>query len=189
MWSMVEVNIGILCASMPTLRPLFSAAQRSRTRAVHGFSLHSKGKGTPGAATGATMTSGTIAVGIGTTIRGSWKPPPVGIRPTTTIRGSWKPPVPPKSPSYAGSNFGSSSSPTYLPTSNGSSPVYNKKLSTVFDGDTAPLFSNGKSGRYSSRAFETDLERNISNGAQPKRLALLRRDENGIFRPEAVYQQ
>lgn len=31
-WSMVEVNVGILCASLPTLRPLFSQAQRDRTR-------------------------------------------------------------------------------------------------------------------------------------------------------------
>lgn len=31
-WSMVEVNIGILCASIPTLKPLFSKAQRRRTR-------------------------------------------------------------------------------------------------------------------------------------------------------------
>jgi hypothetical protein len=31
-WSMVEVNIGILCASIPTLKPLVSKAQRHRTR-------------------------------------------------------------------------------------------------------------------------------------------------------------
>lgn len=30
-WSMVEVSVAILCASLPTLRPLFSKAQRSRT--------------------------------------------------------------------------------------------------------------------------------------------------------------
>ena len=30
-WSMVEVNIGILCASIPTLKPLVSKAQRHRT--------------------------------------------------------------------------------------------------------------------------------------------------------------
>jgi hypothetical protein len=173
-WSMVEVHVGILCASAPTLRPLFSAAQRSRTRAVNGFSLPTKDKGVAGGATGATMTSGTIAVGIG-----------------TTIRGSWKPPVPPKSPSYAGSSFGSNPSPTYFPTSNGSSPIYNKRLSPVVDSDIAPLFSNGNGNtrRYSKRTFETDLERSVSNGNHPRRLALLRRDENGIFRPEAVYQQ
>ncbi|KAF2683883.1 hypothetical protein K458DRAFT_389804 [Lentithecium fluviatile CBS 122367] len=31
-WSVIEVNVGILCASLPTLRPLFSQAQRNRTR-------------------------------------------------------------------------------------------------------------------------------------------------------------
>ncbi|KAH7389960.1 hypothetical protein BKA66DRAFT_510953 [Pyrenochaeta sp. MPI-SDFR-AT-0127] len=31
-WSMVEVNIGILCASIPTLKPLVSKAQRYRTK-------------------------------------------------------------------------------------------------------------------------------------------------------------
>jgi hypothetical protein len=31
-WSIIEVNVGILCASLPTLRPLFSRAQRIRTR-------------------------------------------------------------------------------------------------------------------------------------------------------------
>lgn len=35
-WSVIEVNVGILCASLPTLRPLFSQAQRDRTReALH----------------------------------------------------------------------------------------------------------------------------------------------------------
>jgi hypothetical protein len=31
-WSMVEVNVGILCASIPTLKPLISRAQRHRTK-------------------------------------------------------------------------------------------------------------------------------------------------------------
>jgi len=31
-WSVVELNVGIICASVPTLRPLFSRTQRSRTR-------------------------------------------------------------------------------------------------------------------------------------------------------------
>jgi hypothetical protein len=33
-WSMVEVNIGILCASIPTLKPLVSRAQRHRAKHV-----------------------------------------------------------------------------------------------------------------------------------------------------------
>jgi hypothetical protein len=31
-WSMVEANVGILCACIPTLRPLVSRAQRMRTK-------------------------------------------------------------------------------------------------------------------------------------------------------------
>lgn len=31
-WSVIEVNVGIVCASLPTLRPLFSKAQRQRTK-------------------------------------------------------------------------------------------------------------------------------------------------------------
>ncbi|PVI01190.1 hypothetical protein DM02DRAFT_494548, partial [Periconia macrospinosa] len=31
-WSIIEVNVGMVCASLPTLRPLFSKAQRQRTR-------------------------------------------------------------------------------------------------------------------------------------------------------------
>ncbi|KAF1980343.1 hypothetical protein BU23DRAFT_522391 [Bimuria novae-zelandiae CBS 107.79] len=31
-WSMTEVNVGIICASIPTLRPLLSRAQRTRTK-------------------------------------------------------------------------------------------------------------------------------------------------------------
>ncbi|RMZ68537.1 integral membrane [Pyrenophora seminiperda CCB06] len=31
-WSMVEINVGILCASIPTLKPLVSKAQRNRTQ-------------------------------------------------------------------------------------------------------------------------------------------------------------
>lgn len=69
------------------------------------------------------MTSGSIAIGLG-----------------PTIRGSFAPPVPPKSP------------------------------------------LNGIQGIQES--FEADLERS----RYPKKLALLRRDENGIFRPEAVYR-
>ncbi|CAI6336646.1 unnamed protein product [Periconia digitata] len=31
-WSVIEVNVGLVCACMPTLRPLFSKAQRDRTK-------------------------------------------------------------------------------------------------------------------------------------------------------------
>lgn len=157
-WSMVEVHVGILCACLPTLRPLFSAAQRNRTKLVHGANPDTKEKrlGTKGTL----ATSGTIAIGIGTTIRGS----------------IWRPPVPPKSPSYSSSPL--RSSPT---NANTPSPVYNDRLSPVMDNSPPPLLSN--------KTFEADLERNLSNHHTqgPRKLALLKRDENGIFRPEAIY--
>ncbi|KAF2641859.1 hypothetical protein P280DRAFT_424408 [Massarina eburnea CBS 473.64] len=31
-WSIIEINVGIVCATMPTLRPLFSVSQRNRTK-------------------------------------------------------------------------------------------------------------------------------------------------------------
>ncbi|KAF2864953.1 hypothetical protein BDV95DRAFT_600138 [Massariosphaeria phaeospora] len=41
-WSMVEVNVGILCASLSTLRPLFSKAQRYRTWEALGERVRSR---------------------------------------------------------------------------------------------------------------------------------------------------
>jgi hypothetical protein len=145
-WSMVEVNIGILCASLPTLRPLFSRAQRIRTREMKGFTIENK-SGAKNGTIGTLATSGTIAIGIG-----------------ATIRGSWRPPVPPKSPSYTSTL----------------SPTYSGKLS--------PVYSESDSD---SKSLEYDLERNVQRLSPPgpKRLALLRRDENGIFRPERVHQR
>jgi hypothetical protein len=43
--SIVEVNVGILCASLPTLRPLFSQAQRDRTRHALNMSPRSERTG------------------------------------------------------------------------------------------------------------------------------------------------
>ncbi|KAJ4288504.1 hypothetical protein N0V90_011740 [Kalmusia sp. IMI 367209] len=42
--SIIEVNVGILCASMPTLRPLLSRAQRNRTRQALNIPEKSKTK-------------------------------------------------------------------------------------------------------------------------------------------------
>ncbi|ORY05182.1 hypothetical protein BCR34DRAFT_491046 [Clohesyomyces aquaticus] len=44
LWSMVEVNVGIWCASIPSLKPLFFKAQRERTRATTGYKYHSRDK-------------------------------------------------------------------------------------------------------------------------------------------------
>jgi hypothetical protein len=43
LWSMVEVNVGILCASIPSLKALFSKGQRERNGTA-GYKYHSRGK-------------------------------------------------------------------------------------------------------------------------------------------------
>jgi hypothetical protein len=43
LWSMVEVNIGIYCASIPSLKALFSSKQRDRSRNGT-YQYHSRGK-------------------------------------------------------------------------------------------------------------------------------------------------
>ncbi|KAH4183647.1 hypothetical protein HBI56_151920 [Parastagonospora nodorum] len=44
LWSMVEVNVGILCASIPSLKALFSSSQRQRSKNGAGYQYHSRGK-------------------------------------------------------------------------------------------------------------------------------------------------
>jgi hypothetical protein len=44
LWSMIEVNIGIWCASIPALKALISRAQRERTRSTTGYNYHSRDK-------------------------------------------------------------------------------------------------------------------------------------------------
>ncbi len=45
-WSMIEVNIAIACASVPALKPLFSASQRRRTlEAISGASRRGTSSG------------------------------------------------------------------------------------------------------------------------------------------------
>lgn len=41
LWSMVEVNVGILCASIPTTKPLFNKAQRERSH-KDSYECHSR---------------------------------------------------------------------------------------------------------------------------------------------------
>ncbi|KAH7408700.1 hypothetical protein DE146DRAFT_386445 [Phaeosphaeria sp. MPI-PUGE-AT-0046c] len=43
LWSQVEVNVGILCASIPSLKALFLPGQRQRTR-TSAYQYHSRGK-------------------------------------------------------------------------------------------------------------------------------------------------
>jgi hypothetical protein len=43
LWSMVEVNVGILCASIPSLKALFSKGQREQSGTA-AYKYHSRGK-------------------------------------------------------------------------------------------------------------------------------------------------
>ena len=44
LWSMIEVNIGIWCASIPALKALISRSQRERTKAGGAYAYHSRDK-------------------------------------------------------------------------------------------------------------------------------------------------
>ncbi|KAF2008585.1 hypothetical protein BU24DRAFT_468705 [Aaosphaeria arxii CBS 175.79] len=43
-WSMIEINIGIWCASIPALKALFIRSQREKSRAATGYHYHSRDK-------------------------------------------------------------------------------------------------------------------------------------------------
>lgn len=62
-WSMVEVNLGIWCASIPLLKSLFNKAQRERTRTT-GYQYHSSGRSqNPGSEFGSRRTgTGTLTI-------------------------------------------------------------------------------------------------------------------------------
>ncbi|KAF1847599.1 uncharacterized protein K460DRAFT_306970 [Cucurbitaria berberidis CBS 394.84] len=63
LWSMVEVNMGILCASIPALKALFSKAQRERSQNNSAYQYHGRertggigsGKGSSGAGSEGTI--------------------------------------------------------------------------------------------------------------------------------------
>ena len=76
-WSMVETNLSIICACLPTLKPLLSKSQRNRTRKVNGYSP-SKSK--------------SVVSGSGSFAMSSQKE----MAATVTVRESLRPPVPPK---------------------------------------------------------------------------------------------
>lgn len=95
-WSMVEINVGILCASIPTLRPLVSKAQRYRTK--HALMQYDKRKNTlevwPGDHKG-------LIVKPGQDLLISLHPSTLRSRSLESVDEEWKlddrpPPVPPK---------------------------------------------------------------------------------------------
>jgi hypothetical protein len=90
-WSMVEVNIGMLCASIPTLKPLISKAQRHRTR-------HALGKGGCGEWPGASRVA---ILKTGENMLISLHPSTINGGDSKSYDGEWElddrpPPVPPK---------------------------------------------------------------------------------------------
>jgi hypothetical protein len=151
-WSTVEVNVGILCACLPTLRPLFSKSQRDRTRAIKGFSLQNKNDILEGGGEIHSLHSRSSSAGSNIMAKelAIDAPAPASVSVSAIAsppRESYRPPVPPKTPP----------------------PTHNAD-------DSAAL-----------EARIVDLERSLlSPGQQTKQLKLLKRDENGMFMPEAA---
>jgi hypothetical protein len=46
LWSVIEVNVGIYCASIPSLKALFSKGKWEQSRKTAGYRYHSRGKST-----------------------------------------------------------------------------------------------------------------------------------------------
>jgi hypothetical protein len=51
-WSMIEINIGIWCASIPALKALFSKTQRVRTMGSQGYQFHGSERSGDGSRSG-----------------------------------------------------------------------------------------------------------------------------------------
>lgn len=87
-WSVIEVNVGIVCASLPTLRPLFSKAQRDRTR----YALNFSQKQGQGSKSGAILHAKAISISSFSLRSGKTSPFGEGIE----MDVERPPPVPPK---------------------------------------------------------------------------------------------
>ncbi|ORY18981.1 hypothetical protein BCR34DRAFT_582546 [Clohesyomyces aquaticus] len=88
-WSMVETNLAIICACLPTLKPLFSKSQRNRTREVNGYLSNNKSENT-----------GTVENTANLSIKANWSMKTETVTETemtAQVRESYRPPVPPKS--------------------------------------------------------------------------------------------
>lgn len=98
-WSVIEVNVGIICASMPTLRPLISRAQRNRTRQAlrkPGFSdeLSSPREGKRGGL----LQVKEMFITLGTMTSGTFRSTKDSYYDEEEQRNEKPPPVPPKDP-------------------------------------------------------------------------------------------
>jgi hypothetical protein len=76
-WSMVETNLSIICACLPTLKPLISKSQRNRTRELNGYPS--------GKSNDAGSGDGSVAMSTKKEMEAS-----------VAFRESLRPPVPPK---------------------------------------------------------------------------------------------
>ncbi|KAL5407796.1 hypothetical protein PMIN03_006930 [Paraphaeosphaeria minitans] len=96
-WSAVEVNVGIICASMPTLRPLLSRAQRVRTRHALKVTEQSEGSFTPWSSRrGGLLQAKEMFITLGTITAGTFKGSRNSVRDEEQWRDEKPPPVPPK---------------------------------------------------------------------------------------------
>jgi hypothetical protein len=96
-WSVIEVNVGIICASMPTLRPLLSRAQRVRTR--HALKMPEKSEGLSGprgSKRGGLLQVKEIFITLGTVTAGTFKSSRDSVYDEEQWRDEKPPPVPPK---------------------------------------------------------------------------------------------
>ncbi|OAG03922.1 uncharacterized protein CC84DRAFT_1149671, partial [Paraphaeosphaeria sporulosa] len=96
-WSVIEVNVGIICASMPTLRPLLSRAQRVRTRHALKMSEQSDGLSIPWSSKrGGLLQVKEMFITLGTVTAGTFKSSRDSVYEEEQWRDEKPPPVPPK---------------------------------------------------------------------------------------------
>ncbi|KAF2442777.1 hypothetical protein P171DRAFT_49262 [Karstenula rhodostoma CBS 690.94] len=96
-WSVIEVNVGIICASMPTLRPLLSRAQRVRTRHALKMSEQSDKPSTPWSSKrGGLLQVKEMFITLGTVTAGTFKSTRDSVYDVEQWRDEKPPPVPPK---------------------------------------------------------------------------------------------
>ncbi|KAJ4360324.1 uncharacterized protein N0V89_000886 [Didymosphaeria variabile] len=96
-WSIIEVNVGIICASMPTLRPLLSRAQRTRTRQALKIPEKSEKLSSPRSSKrGGLLQAKEMFITLGTLTAGTFKSSKDSVYDEEEWRDEKPPPVPPK---------------------------------------------------------------------------------------------
>jgi hypothetical protein len=96
-WSVIEVNVGIICASMPTLRPLLSRAQRVRTRHALNIPDKSEKLSEPqGSKRGGLLQAKEMFITLGTVTAGTFRGSRDSVYDEEQLRNEKPPAVPPK---------------------------------------------------------------------------------------------